>query len=157
VLARSGHAGEFYPLLLACLVLAPPAVCAAWYAVRQRLHPEAGWRARRRRSRAAREALAALRTLGRGAVGERTASILAGYLRQRLELSGAEPTPTEVAAHLGRVGISDSVRGRVQEFFRACDAARFAASPPAEITGLAADAGALVNALEAELCTPRAC
>ena len=157
VLARSGHAGEFYPLLLACLVLAPPAVCGAWFALRQRLHPEAGWRARRRRSRAARAALAALHKLGRDAAGVRTASILAGYLRQRLELPGAEPTPLEVATHLGRAGISAGVRGRVQEFFRACDAARFAPSPPADTAGLATDAGALVHALEAELCTSRAC
>jgi hypothetical protein len=152
VLARSGHAGDFSPLLLACLVLVPPAVCAAWYALRRRLHPEAGWRARRRRSRAAREALAALHTLGGAAAGERTASVLAGYLRQRLELRGAEPTPAEVAVHLGRAGVSPGVTGRVAAFFRSCDAARFAPSPPHDSATLTADARALVHALEAELC-----
>jgi hypothetical protein len=157
VLARSGHAGEFYPLLLACLVLAPPGICAAWYALRRRLHPEAGWRARRRRSRAAREALTALLTVAGASIGERTASVLAGYLRQRLELNGAEPTPAEVAVHLGRAGISPGVTGRVAAFFRTCDAARFAPSPPHESAALAADARALVHALEAELCTSQAC
>jgi hypothetical protein len=153
VLARSGHAGEFYPLLLACLVLAPPGICAAWYALRQRLHPEAGWRARRRRSRAARAALAALQAVEGESVGERTASVLAGYLRQRLELRGAEPTPAEVAVHLVRAGVSSGVTDRVAAFFRTCDAARFAPSPPHETAALAAAARALVNALEAELCT----
>jgi hypothetical protein len=152
VLRRSEHAGEFYPLLLAGLVLGPPGVCAAWYLLWRRLHPGAGWRVRRRRSRAAREALAALQALGRADAGEKTASVLAGYLRQRLELPGAEPTPAEVAAHLRRAGVSAVVTGQVAEFFRACDTARFARGAPPAAGTLAAGAHALVNTLEAELC-----
>src|SRR5262249_34493135 len=98
-------------------------------------------------------AVPALRPVAGEAAGERTASVLAGYLRQRLELRGAEPTPAEVAVHLGRAGVSPGVTGRVAAFFRTCDAARFAPSPPHETAALAADARALVHALEAELCT----
>jgi hypothetical protein len=156
VLSRSGHAGDAYPFLLACLILVPPGLCAVWYGLWRRLHPEAGWRARRRRSRAAREALAALRRVDAERAGERTASVLAGYLRQRLELKGAEPTPEEVSAHLGRAGVSAGVSGRVAGLFRACDAARFAPSPPAEVAALTANACDLVQALEAELCAAQA-
>jgi hypothetical protein len=156
VLSRSGHAGDASPLLLACLILVPPVLCAGWYVLWRRLHPEAGWRAHRRRSRAAREAMAALRRVGSEGAGERTASVLAGYLRNRLELKGAEPTPEEVSTHLGRVGVSASVSGRLAGLFRACDAARFAPSPPAEAAVLTADACALVQALEAELCAAQA-
>jgi hypothetical protein len=157
VLRRSGHSGDFSPLLLGGLVLGPPGVCAVWYFLWRRLHPGAAWRVRRRRSRAAREALAALAALGRADADARTASVLAGYLRRRLELPGAEPTPAEVAAHLGRAGISEPVSVRVTEFFRACDAVRFAAGAPLPAAPPAADARSLVNALEAELCAARAC
>jgi hypothetical protein len=153
VLGRSRHAGEFSPLLLAGLVLVPPGLCAAWYLLWRRLHPEAGWRARRRRSRAAREALAALQQLSPEGAGERTAWVLAGYLRQRLDLKGTEPTPEEVSAHLGRAGVSAAVTGQVATLLRACDAARFAPAPHAGTIGLTADACAVVQALETELCT----
>jgi hypothetical protein len=153
VLGRGGpDAGFNVPLLLG-LLLAPPLLCLAWYGAWRRLHPGAGWRVRRHRSRAAREVLAALGALGADAPGERSAALLAGYLRQRLELHAAEPTPAEVATHLGRVGVSAAVSERAAAFFRACDAARFAPAPPAGRSALTADAGAIVNALEAELCT----
>jgi hypothetical protein len=52
---------------------------------------------------------------------------VAEYLRQRLDLPVAEPTPDEVAAHLRRAGLDAKLASEAAAFFRACDAGRFAA------------------------------
>lgn len=154
VLRRGGHGEGFNLPLLAALVLGPPLGCVAWYVVWWRLSPDADGLARRHRSRAAQQVLTALRALGKDAAGERTAALVAGYLRQRLELRAVEPTPVEVAEHLGRAGVSAAVAECVAGFFRACDAARFTPTGSGK-AALTVDAAAVVNTLEAELCPSR--
>ena len=69
-----------------------------------------------------RKALHALHATGRGDSVEsarRTATILADYLRHRLDLPGGEATPVEVADHLRDAGYCDVLAGKAAEFFRA--------------------------------------
>jgi hypothetical protein len=150
VLRREGAGWPGLPALIA-LVLAPPALCALWYVRWRRRHPDAGRLARRRRSGAAEQALGALRALGRDD-GGRVADVLAGYLRQRLDLPAAEPTPREAAGHLRRLGVSATLARRTADLFRACDVARFAPAPVDDDDGLAGSAAQLILALEAEPC-----
>jgi hypothetical protein len=119
--------------VLALLFLAPPAGCLAWYAVWRRLHPDEARRARRQRSRAARVALAAIeeaRDRPADEQGIKLADTVGVYLRQRLDLAVAVPTPTEAAEHLARAGAAEDLCRNTFDFFRACDVLRFA--PPAE-------------------------
>jgi hypothetical protein len=138
--------------ILVALLLAPPLACVAWYAVWRRLYPDAARLAHRRRSRAARQALHAIsaaRALPPHEQGERLADAVTGFLRQRLDLPGAVPTPGETAAHLARVGAAETVQRQALRFFVACDAARFSPAPSG--SGELADAAsALVLAVEAE-------
>jgi hypothetical protein len=152
VLRRVGSGWPGWPLLL-LLALGPPAACLAWYALWCRLHPEAAWRRRQRQSQAARQALAALHALGASA-GAGAGLVLAQYLRQRLDLRAAEPTPQETARYLRRAGLSGPLAGKVADFFRACDASRFAPPPPPAAGGLAGEAVTLIFALESESCSP---
>jgi hypothetical protein len=108
----------------------------AWYVVWRRLYPDAARRARIRRSRAARRALHLLRHAG----PRETPAIVADYLRQRLDLATAEPTPAEVVEHLYRVGMDGQLADRTADFLHACDAARFAPHGNGdELPGQAAD------------------
>ncbi|HYT87250.1 MAG TPA: hypothetical protein VEL76_00890, partial [Gemmataceae bacterium] len=118
-------------------------------------YPDARGLKRRRRSRAATQALQALHALGSEDRGGRTGAIVAEYLHRRLDLSVHEPTPAEVGAHLQRAGLSAVVANRVTAFFHACDAARFAPDPANRPAALPAEAEQVVSALEAELCSPR--
>ena len=144
------------PTALGLLAAGPPLLCAAWYSAWRRLHPDDAARARRRRSRAARAALRRLRGLRRlpaARRGDRAAEAVADYLRQRVDLSAAEPTPDEAAAHLARSGCPE-LAGQAADFFRACDVVRFV--PPAgagrDDDGLAGAAARLVLAVEDATC-----
>jgi hypothetical protein len=147
------------PWFLAFLFAAPPFLCWAWYDAWRRLYPDAARVAGRRRSRAARRALKSLRGIGKGRPGDeagaRAAGVAAEYLRQRLDLASAEPTPGEALACLEQSGISTRLAGEFAAFFRGCDAARFAPEPFSARPDLAAEASRLVRALEAELCLSR--
>jgi hypothetical protein len=141
-------------LLLAVLLVVPPAGCVVWYLLWSRLYPDAARLARQRRSLAARKALHALEHAGSGPAREqatRTAAILADYLRHRLDLPGGEATPAEVADHLQRAGYSTDLASKTAEFFRACDAVRFMPVPTLD-GNLSATGGELILALEAESC-----
>ncbi len=143
-------------LWLGALFALPPLGCVAWYVVWRRLYPDAAKRARQRRSRAAEEALAALRRLGRAEGDERarrTALVVARYLRHRHDLPADLPTPAEAAFHLRRGGLSEEGVTRAADFFRACDAARFApgSGEPADLAGAAV---ALILTLETPPCAP---
>jgi hypothetical protein len=133
----------------AVLLLAPPLLGAAWYLAWRRLWPDAARQARRKRSRAARQALEALRAAARleaAARAERVAEAVATYLRQRLGLSPAEPTPAEAATCLMAHGCPADLAGQAERFFRACDEARFVHAGHAGLE----DAGAqLILAVEA--------
>jgi hypothetical protein len=142
----------------ALLLLGPPLLCAAWYSGWRRRYPDAARQARQRRSRAARLALQQLRA-ARGLPPDqraaRAASAVASYLRERLELAAAEPTPLETARHLQRKGCSAEVTEQAAGFFRACDEARFLPAPPPDGPDPAAAGTQLILAVEAETC-PRA-
>jgi hypothetical protein len=137
---------------LALLLLGPPTAAAGWYVLWRRWYPDAARRARRRQSRAASEAFRALGSLGTtgdSARVEHVSAIATQYLRQRFDLPPAEPTPAEIMHHLQRAGASAVLADKAGEFFRACDAVRFA--PAARADGdLAAAAQHLIVTLEAE-------
>jgi hypothetical protein len=141
------------PIILAACLLAPPCACMFWYAAWRRRHPDAGRLNRRRRSRAAQEALQNLGRLETVPVdqrAERARQILTEYLRQRFDLAVSEPTPLEVATYLAGLGLSSSSVQEVTGLFIACDAARFAPGLTAEQDDWSAVAGHLVNSLEGE-------
>lgn len=72
-------------------------------------------------------ALAALKPRDELVQVEQVAAITARYLRQRFDLPAAEPTPAEVAGHLrGALPGGEKLAEQAADFFRACDAARFA-------------------------------
>jgi hypothetical protein len=134
-------------------LLAPPLACLVVYRVWRHFDPDAARVARLRRSRAADRALKALRAAGKGETGEgtgRAAGVLSHYLRERLDLPPAEPTPAEVAHHLERSGVSAALAEKVVAFFHACDKARYAPRA-AVVDDLPAAATQLILALEAEL------
>jgi hypothetical protein len=152
VLARKEHSPAWPALTL--LLLGPPAVCAAWYVLWKRIRPDDARQARWRRSRAARSALRQLHAL-RPASGVEAAALVAEYLRQRLNLTVAEPTPEEAWLSLRRARVSPAVSAKVREFFRACDASRFAPAVQRDGQHLATEAQDIIHAVEAEPCLSR--
>jgi len=139
------------PAAVLLLLLAPPALCAGWYITWRRLYPDAARLAHRRRSRAARQALEALHAAtNEDGAPKTTAAVLANYLRQRADLTAAEPTAAEVADHLQRSGFSSLLAARVAEYFRKCDAARFGPEPLRSGTDFVPAAVELILALEAD-------
>jgi hypothetical protein len=140
-------------LVLLVALLVPPVGCVGWLLVWRRLYPDAARLTQRRRSRAAQEALQALREIAPAPDREKqargAAEAVAGYLSRRLELSISEPTPAEAEAHLRRRGISDQLAAETADFLRSCAAVRFDPEPPAD-ADLAGAAEKVVLALEAE-------
>jgi hypothetical protein len=138
--------------LAAVYLIAVPAGCVVWCLVWRRLNPDAARRATQRRSQAARQALQALRATrpAQENPAEWTASIVADYLRQRLDLPAAEPTPIEIAVHLEHVGCAPALIQRAADFFHACDAARFGPALTTRSEALSSSAKELVLALESE-------
>jgi hypothetical protein len=137
------------------LLLAPPLGCTVWYLWWRRHYPDAARRAQQRRSRAARQALPLLegaRRLPPVVRAERVASVLAEYLRQRLDMTAAEPTPAESATLLSQRGCSQDLAQRAARLFKGCDAARFRPSSAGEATNLAEVAIDFLLAVEDELC-----
>jgi hypothetical protein len=135
------------------LLFGPLAVAGAWCLVWKRLYPDAARRARIRQSRAGMEAFRALKSLN-GDGSERVwrvASITATYLRHRFDLPGVEPTPPEVARHLQNAGAQPDLAEQAADFFRACDAVRFAPSAAHHGVAVETDAHRLITRLEAEL------
>jgi hypothetical protein len=144
------------PVVLAALVLLPPLACLVWYVVWCRLYPDAARQARRRRSRAAREALAALGRVAAHDDADRArqaAAVVTRYLQHRLDLAIKEPTPAEAAAHLRKTGLDEALTQQTAEFFRACDTARYAPQPGPR-DDLAGAAAQLILALEADTWPP---
>ena len=123
---------------LVLLLMTPPLGCIFWYLIWRRLYPDAARLASQRRSRAARQALQAIdasRRLDAETRAGCTASIVADYLQQRLDLSIAEPTPPEIAALFAQHGFSAALTERAVSFFEMCDRIRFlpaSASTPSD-------------------------
>jgi hypothetical protein len=150
VLRRAGTGQVPMPVLAAAL-LAPLFACGIWFVFWRRRSRRAARAARRRRSQAAERTLRGLRGLG-PADGSKVSELLASYLRQRLDLPAAEPTPREAAGHLRRLGVSAALARQATDLLYACDLARFAPTPSAEAEDLAGGAERLILALEAEPC-----
>jgi hypothetical protein len=153
-LVQQVRRGLSVPLLLA-LALLPLFGCVIWYAWWRRLYPDAARLAQKRRSRAARQALAALERVPQTPAekqAELVATAVTTYLHQRLDLPVAEPTPLETAGWLERLGCNPVSAGRAREFLKACDAARFQPTPSAPGRELTRAAGELILALEEESC-----
>jgi hypothetical protein len=111
------------------LFIGLPLVGGLWYILWRRWYPDAAHHARKRRSRAAQQALKALHRLEQRDTltqVQQAEAILAGYLRQRLDLRTIEPTPVEVARHLDQAGSSAPFTQEMACFFADCNAARFA-------------------------------
>jgi hypothetical protein len=156
VLSGAGPALPSAPWLVVCFLLPPVAAvggCLAW----RRLAPDGARAARKRQSRAARQALRALETLGTGidaAAAGRVAGVVAGYLHDRVGLPNRAPTPVEVAVQLRRVGGNADLAGKAAEFFRACDAVRYGPPTTDGRDDLSAAARRLIETLEGEAWLP---
>jgi hypothetical protein len=155
VLSREGSSVGYSLPLLALLLLVPPAGCALWYAIWQRLYPNAARRARLQRSQAARRALERLHALRRDPGAAESAAVVADYLRHRLDLASAEPTPNETLFHLRRAHVSMPVAVRVGDFFRSSDAVRFAPEAKLDRSQFVIEAEEIIHAVEAEPCLSR--
>jgi tetratricopeptide (TPR) repeat protein len=113
---------------IGALLLTPPLGCVVWYLIWRRLYPDAARLASQRRSRAARRALQALRSIRRLDAeprAARIAAIVTGYLQQRLDLTIAEPTPHEIALLFAQRDCSLALTEQAIRFFETCDSVRF--------------------------------
>lgn len=158
VLRRETHFGMPSWPVLALLMLTPLFASLAWCMVWRRMYPDAARLARMKRSRAARlalDSLAGLQAVSGADRAARVARIFSQYLRYRMALPGAEPTPVEIELFLAEQGCSRELVDRAVELVRACDAGRFA--PTAGVmtsVDLVADAQAVILAFEEKSCSP---
>lgn len=133
------------------LLTAPPVGATLWLVAWRRFYPDAARRARLRRSRAARQALAALDRMG-GSTGsslaEQLATIFSQFLVERHDLSSVAATPAETETFLRERGVAEPLTQRVAELLRTCDALRFSNLPAPVSGGLKAAASELILALE---------
>lgn len=138
------------PAWVVVYLLAAPLLAAGWYLIVRRWSADA---MQRRTSRAATKATRELEQAARLPLPEaahRIGSILTAYLRERTGLAGAAPTPEEVRSHLAQ-GLPDSdLPARAAAFFKRWDAVRFAPPVPDSRPPLAAEAAAIIHALEAQ-------
>jgi hypothetical protein len=131
------------------VALAGPLAALAWYGAWRRIYPDATRLARMRRSRAARRANDEIRRANRAVDPPAAiAAAILGYLRARFPLGTAAATPTELGATLAELGLPSTECDAVVEFFRNCDAVRFAPGGDGD-RSLALEAAALVMRLEA--------
>jgi hypothetical protein len=143
------------PWALGLLLLVPPGLCAAWYGLWRRRHPDTARQSRQRRSRAARHALKALGARPGTDAREQAArveAVLTEYLRQRLDWRVEVPTPAEASAVLLQRGTSPELARAAAQFFAASAAVQFAPGL-AENAGCGTDAATrLILALESLAC-----
>jgi hypothetical protein len=131
-------------------LLVPPVLALGGRAWWRWHHPDPTRQAARRRSRAARQALQALRRPA-GDEAERVAGVVARYFQEREGLPVTARTPADIGEALRQRGGREERVGEAVAFFRACDAARFAPAGdggPGELRERAAE---LIRAWEAEL------
>ncbi len=142
--------GQFVPDYWLWLVvgLSGPLCALGWFVVWQRVFPDAVRLARMRRSRAARRAIDAIHRAHRTSDPPAVIAVaVLGYLRTRFPFPPGAATPSEIESALDELRVSTPDCVAVAEFFRTCDAARFA--PPGDNgASLAADAEALITRLE---------
>jgi hypothetical protein len=144
------------PGICTIAILLPPICCAGWYLLWLRQLPAAERLARRRRSRAAELALNGLRQASRMKGVERAhkaEAIVREFLRGRCDVRTLEPTGSEVAHHLRRLGYSDSLAEMAADIFTSSDAFRFSPNMTGDPAELTMAAHRFIVALEAESCT----
>lgn len=135
--------------LFAALILGTPLLCLLGYLRWRRLHADADSQRRKRRTLAARTALA---RLGASMEAAQVEHVAAGYLRDRLDFPPLEPTTSEVRRFLLRRGFSKDLARRWADFFATCAAERFSPTGPTLNGQLNRDAMALIQALEDHPC-----
>jgi tetratricopeptide (TPR) repeat protein len=145
-------AGGGPSMLLIVLAFAlPPVLAVAGVGFWQRFFPDAAARARLRRSRAFWQATRQLHRLGPQARAAGVAGVLVQYLRARIDLATAEPTPLELKAALLTVGMPQELAQSVERFCHACYAERFGPGGRSAEAHFAGDAAKLLQALEKSL------
>src|SRR5262249_46793531 len=115
-------------------------------------HPGAAARARRHRTRAARQALRELRRLGDDHGGDRAAAYPTRYPRPRPHPTRVQPTPPQAQQHPLRPGLGDDLARRTAAILQACADCRFAPAEVARRRSLPAEAIELIEALEDTAC-----
>src|SRR5207248_4015484 len=111
------------------LILAVPAVTAAWVLVWRRNNPGGVRLAKLRRNRAVARALDALARAGKSAdPAANAAAAVRVYLVERWGMPPAAAVPGEVAAALAATELPADRAAVAVEFFRACDVARVASA-----------------------------
>jgi hypothetical protein len=153
VIARQVPWSPPSPWQVWALILIPPLGCVTWYIIWRRRYPDVGRLKERLRSRAARLALARLQHAENAPSEQRaplTAAAVGEYLRERLDLTVAEPTPAEAAAALLRQGCTADVVDQAVACLQACDAARFWPASASDGDGLPALGREVILALDAD-------
>jgi hypothetical protein len=125
VLHRAADASVPWAWMVLGLAL-PPAGALLGFRLWRHYHPDRA--SKRRQSRAARQALKALRGLRDDRDGQRVGAVFTHFLRARLDLPPAEPTPVEVRLHLWKAGFSPQLTDRVGAFYSDAES-RFAPLP----------------------------
>jgi tetratricopeptide (TPR) repeat protein len=138
-------------LLIVLAFALPPVLAVAGVGLWQRFFPDVAARARLRRSRAFRQATKQLHRLGPRAPAAGVAGVLVQYLRARIDLATAEPTPLELKAALLTVGMPEELAQSVERFCHACYAERFGPAGASAGAHFAGDAIKLLQALEKSL------
>ncbi|MGE3805494.1 MAG: hypothetical protein AB7K24_12535 [Gemmataceae bacterium] len=155
VLRRQSRAAFPDGRLVALFLAVPPTFFMFCYLVWRIRNPDRAGQARRRKSRAARQALKALAAVRGGQPHEQaraTARVLGNYLCQRLDFPLSDPTPREAGDLLQHALPSTAIAQRVREFYGACDAARFGPEGGPGPQELAASAAGIITAIENEPC-----
>ena len=143
--------GPFVPCRLAWLaaVCFGPLAAYGWFLAWRRVFPDAARLARLRRSRAVRRATDAIHKSQRAADPPAAiASAVLGYLRARYPLPESAVTPSDIAASLKELKVSDEHAEQTADVFRGCDRARFGSTSDSGVS-LAATAEAAIARLEA--------
>jgi hypothetical protein len=137
------------PLLLLA-GLAPPIGCGAWYWLWWYRHPDERRLARRRWSRAAKQAIRELQRIRGDRHGEQTSRHLIRYLRRRLNLPGLEMTAEDFRIQLRNAELGDLAAQATLELLRFCQQCRFAPPEVPRSRDLAGEAVALIRELETQ-------
>jgi hypothetical protein len=144
--AKDNHVNWY---LVALGMILPPVLCVTGLRLWRYYYPgDVGLR-RRTQSKAARQALRELKHLRRDPQGRATVAILTRYLRARVDLIPLEPTPVEINEHLGRVGLSGELTGRMGQFFHVAEM-RFAPVQNGALHDSRTEAARLIHAVEEE-------
>ena len=150
LLARDVPEELWWIIVIGGLVV-PPLCCAAVYYCWREAFPEAAERLRRRRSRALKTALAALR---REPEPERIHAVVIEYLRAHVPVPPGEATAAEVRAALATKDVPPELVEQTEALLRSCDDARFAPPGNPAQRELAKTAAEILQALEDALCAP---